>query len=175
MTTQPLFGEPDLPARNTTSFNPFESVAAASPEPQIIPEAPREPQRTSRKSNSELLTEALLNRRAEKVAILAAGIASHVSRAARRVLGDFWETFKGIVSQAVKMALFKFAIESCAMLIRTLLQTMLNMKMPLPSLDTKEIMYNMGTNGSSGPTNTQTTSGNPFANSSPFSHSAPAW
>ena len=79
-----------------------------------------------------------------------------------------------IIKQAFSMAIFKFAIETCAMGIRTLVEMMSNMKLTPPNIDTKGVYYNTGTgtsNVSGGVQNSSTYTNqsqprydNPFSN-----------
>jgi hypothetical protein len=64
-----------------------------------------------------------------------------------------------IIGQAIKVAIFKFGIELCAMAIKSLVETMTNMSLQPPSIDTKGVFYNFG----SGATSTaSTTSSNSY-------------
>lgn len=109
------------------------------------------------------------------------GAVKAVTRAASNYLAEIGKAVvtavKTIVVQAVKMALFKFAIESCALGIKTLVEMMVGMKLTPPNIDTRGVFYNMSGVTSSGGTSSQPPPpipppryDNPFA--SPFSASA---
>ena len=89
---------------------------------------------------------------------LAAAGANRVGNMARTLLdgvGDFISgiarTAINLVTQAVKMAVFKFAIEFCAMAIKNMVETMTKMSLSPPNIDTKGVFYNFGTAGTAPP------------------------
>jgi len=62
-----------------------------------------------------------------------------------------------IITKAIKVAIFKFGIELCAMSIKSLVETMIGMSLQPPSIDTKGVFYNAGTPGTT--QNNHTSSG----------------
>lgn len=84
-----------------------------------------------------------------------------------------------IVTQAIKMAVFKFGIEMCAMGIKSLVETMSGLKLQPPNIDTRGVYYNFNTPQvnqpntnhnnvyNSGYNNNRSTFSDPFANN-PF-------
>jgi len=133
---------------------------------------------TPRTDTISLLQELALVRCGER-------IGERVASATKVVASIFVETGKAlfvavkeIIKQAVKMAMFKFAIEACAMGIKSLVDMMVGMKVTPPNIDTKGVFYNFGTGTSdiprtSGPLNgapNQSRYDNPFGN--PFGTSS---
>ena len=117
--------------------------------------------------------------RAGKVEEKITEVASYLSGFVSAAIGVIWTTSKQIVKQALQMAMFKFAIEACAMGIKTLVELMAGMSLTPPNIDTKGVFYNIGstTNQSVSSPTQQTfgptpSYGNPFG--SPFAGST-AW
>lgn len=73
-----------------------------------------------------------------------------------------------IARQAVKMAAFKFAIEMCAMAIKSMVESMLKMSLTPPNIDTKGVFYNItGANTTTAPMQAPSSGSrydNPFSN-----------
>jgi hypothetical protein len=89
-------------------------------------------------------------------------------------IGSLVKSIFSIIGQAIRVAVFKFGIELCAMAIKSLVESMTKMNLTPPSIDTKGVFYNFnqttqptGVPSSSGYSNSRPTFDNPFAN--PFS------
>lgn len=155
--------------------NPFEAAPAA---PLRIPEAPRESVKPNYRAESADLIQKIAQARTAYAASLIENMASYIAGGISRATGIVWMSFKSILSQAVMMALFKFAIEACAMMIKTLVEKMTGMKLQPPNIDTHGVSYNLSQiNGTAPAQSTQTNTSrpgydNPF--SSPF-NGGPAW
>jgi hypothetical protein len=103
-----------------------------------------------------------------------ASAARAVSSAVRAAISMAVETLSAIIKNSLKMAVFKFAIEMCAMGIKSLVEAMLGMSMTPPNIDTQGVFYNIKNAGVS-PVTSQPSSqpryDNPFGN--PFG--SPSW
>ena len=94
-------------------------------------------------------------------------------RASRNTIGGYISTLvsgiaKGIVdivSKAIKVAIFKFGIELCAMSIKALVETMVGKNLTPPSIDTQGVYYNF--NNVNRPTGSSSTPNNSYNNSRP--------
>lgn len=98
--------------------------------------------------------------------------------AADSVVGDFVSEVVSsvgqVLKQAFKMAVFKFALEACALCIKSLVEAMTGMNLQPPNIDTKGVYYNFNGQQQQQPPAAQPSSGpsgsgryeNPFQ--SPF-------
>lgn len=171
--TESPFGQ--ITANNPFS-NPFENAGsepkfseAIKPTPEVV---------TAEKIDTDLASQ-IAKQKAIRNARLAAGVAyaltdrvyGWISQAAHQI----YVNMKNILSSAIKMAVFKFGIEMCALAIKRLVETMTGMNLTPPSIDTKGVWYNFSPNASapSQTTTTQSRYDNPFG--SPFSSSPTGW
>jgi hypothetical protein len=108
---------------------------------------------------------------------------SIVGSLAKSIVNFFRAGFE-IVGRAIKVAIFKFGIELCAMAIKSLVETMTSKNLSPPSIDTQGVWYNFNNKTqntvlpnnsqpaySSGYSSSRPTYDNPFANpfgGSPF-------
>ena len=90
-------------------------------------------------------------KRAEASAVVShiASVVSGTANVVVSVVADIAESIIKIIKSAVKMAVFKFAIELCAMGIKNLVEAMVGMSMTPPNIDTQGVFYNLQGNGSS--------------------------
>lgn len=112
-----------------------------------------------------LATSASIERKARNQAV------EELARFFSSVAAEVWSSLVLMAKQAVKMAAFKFAIELCAMSIKSLVEAMLGMKLTPPNIDTKGVYYNFNNTSSQTTQPQQSVSrplyDNPFG--SPFS------
>ena len=136
-----------------------------------------EPKEPSELSLKELVDTAASRIQASRMGETISHAAFCAASAVQKAIEIIWESTKTIVTQAVKMAMFKFAIEACAMGIKSLVELMTGMNLTPPHIDTKGVHYNFGTGGTgSTPVGSspgvQPSYGNPFG--SPYGGS-PSW
>lgn len=66
-----------------------------------------------------------------------------------KIVDGFMSTIWKLVYQALKMAIFKFAMEFCAMAIKALVETVAGLGFKPSTIDTQGIFYNIANNNSS--------------------------
>jgi hypothetical protein len=96
-----------------------------------------------RKNPQELLDEAL--RSAVRVSF--PNPLEGVGRMATKVIdvaGEFLKTIGNLIVQAIRIAVFKFALEFCAMAIKTLVEAIQGKGLTPSKIDTAGVFYNIG-------------------------------
>lgn len=168
-------GTPDVGGIGDQNYNPFgvfEEQKEGSDDKQ---DSTSQQQGSCSMNDSESVLEEFINARMSARAGAAAaafesalsGTAGFIAELVKKALSVVCD----LVKKAVKMAVFKFAIEFCALGIKTLVESMLKMELTPPNIDTAGVYYNFQ-RGSSGPPPSQNQGNrssydNPF--SSPFS------
>lgn len=141
-----------------------------------ISSVPEQDTSKKRLSPAEDMFNFITQQEAAKAAAKTAETTKLVVNTITEMVGEVVEAVIGIVKQAVKMAAFKFAIEMCAMGIKSLVEAMLSLSLTPPNIDTKGVFYNVGVAGGSTPAQpaqmNQPRYDNPFG--SPFGAS-PGW
>lgn len=128
------------------------------------------------KEASDFLEEALQKIQTDKIKDTVVSVANHLVGFVGEIVSTVWDAAKVIVKQAVKMAMFKFAIETCAMGIKSLIEMMLGMNLTPPNIDTKGVFYNLaGASSTAGATTPQTAASAPRYENPFGSYSSPSW
>lgn len=111
--------------------------------PKVIPAAREHSKRSPQQLIDEVVELASRSYVSEKLSAAAA-----VAEKVADVAAKFARTIGGIIGQAIKMAVFKFALEFCAMAIKTLVETVSSMGLKPSAIDTNGVFYNIGTSAS---------------------------
>lgn len=152
--------------------NPFASFGGDT---QWSFEEPTVVSGTEEKSASDYFEEHLRTIKMDHFKKVTEEVGHYLLDFASGVVKTVLESVKVIFTQAVKMALFKFAIETCAMGIKTLVETMSGMNLTPPNIDTKGVYYNFsssaaGASVANASSQSQTNSYNNRGYENPFSN-----
>lgn len=92
---------------------------------------------------------------ADEVHRVTNSLVSNISKIVKSVVSAVFKTVVSTVKQSFSMAIFKFAIEFCALSIKNLVESMISKNINPPNIDTTGVFYNLK-NPTTGTTNQQT-------------------